>query len=259
MNVSLDSQGTKAPRTKSQRAGDDVRRWRRFWAEYEEFIQDCAEATRLWLKENNESFTANGDRQPKPWWPAPMIELKDVSKEKDDIVRKKKRDVFLRLLQEREALVRDRCFEHGLFDFLWRLSESRDSEDVDIEDSDLEDDDWHNKIAKISTNDEARSLIRELYRLRLGESIVGGLDRISLLRAGELMKYASGVGTDKVYTRVVDFAEWGLVAAVRSQGMETHWNISIGPAGWAFLETAFYPTVDEIHSEINNLRKDAGQ
>ena len=246
MNFGLSSQGEKALRTKSERAGDDVRRWRRFWAKRKEFIGSCAEASRLWLKKNSESFTADGNRQPQPWWPAPMIDWADISSEKDEIKRGKKRKVFLRLLQERDALVRDRCFEHGLLDMLWRLGENPD----------LKDDNWHKKITRIATNSEVTAILRELYRLRLKESIAGGLGRIGLIRAAELMKYSPGVGTDKVYRRIAGLAEWGLVGAMRSQDSEVRWNVSIGPAGWAFLQTAFYPTVDEISVEIGDLRRE---
>lgn len=239
----------KAERTKSQMAGDDVRRWHRFWSRREKSIRSCAEATRLWLQNNTQSFTADGNRQPKPWWPAPLVGKEEVVEEKDERERERKRAIFLRLLQERDMLVRERCFEHGLSDLLHRL----------YEDTKLDDDDWHRKVTKIATNAELLIVLRELYRLRLGANIVGGLERVSLNEVADLMKYAPRIGTDKVYTKIVRLAEWGLVEAKRTQTSGILWGISIGPVGWSFFETVFYPTVDERCAEIDDLRRDVTQ
>ena len=246
MNAGLDSKGAKALRTNSQRAGDDVRRWSRFWSERDGFILSCAEATRLWLHTNKESFTAEGNRQPKPWWPAPVVGLEAVVEEKDEKERERKLGVFLRLLQERDVLVRERCFEHGLSDLLQRLNN----------DPQLDDGKWHNKVTRIATNAEVSAILRELYRLRSAATIIGGVDNISLNAVAALMKYSPRVGTDKVYRRIVGLAEWGLVDAQRTQKAGILWAISIGPVGWSFIETVFYPTIDEIRAEIDDLRKD---
>lgn len=169
-----------------------------------------AQATLEWLATNDQSYSAKGDLEEKPWWPVPQPTS----------------SVILKVTRQRTLY--DRAYGHGIYHFLYGLGRTGWIERINSDQADI--------VVEAATP----VVLKELVAHRHSPDSDNG---VSLTKLSQL--YGNGVKTPpkKIRDRCLGIMVMaGLYQAREFQG----YDISVGEYGDIFYTKVFVPIVEKM-------------